>query len=90
VPTIAMPFMARFSTPPVPLPSRFWSCGDHVAVLADATGTRRDGKPYSNSYVFILQLKRGRIVKATEFLDMAAFNDVWDNVQPASAAGAIQ
>jgi len=82
---VATPFMARFSKPPVPVPRRIWSQGEDVAVLADAAGMRRDGKPYSNRYVFVLQMRRGRVVKATEFLDMAAFNDVWDNVEPASA-----
>ncbi len=82
---IATPFMACFSKPPVPTPTRIWSQGEDVAVLAEAAGTRRDGKPYSNRYVFILQMRRGRVVKATEFLDMACFNDVWDNVEPASA-----
>ncbi len=58
-----------------------------MVVLADAEGTRRDGKPYANSYVFVLELRHRRVVKATEFLDMAAFNDVWDTVQPAPADG---
>ncbi len=82
---VATPFMARFKTPPTPQPRKIWSDGDDVAVLADAKGTTRDGKPYSNSYVFVLQMRGGRIVRATEFLDMAAFNAVWDGVQPAPA-----
>ncbi len=87
---IATPFMARFGKPPVPLPRRIWAQGEDVAVLADAAGMRRDGKPYSNRYVFVLQMRSGRIVKATEFLDMAAFNDVWDNVEPASATPEVR
>lgn len=79
---VATPFMARFRTPPTPRARKIWSDGDEVAVLADATGITHDGKPYANSYVFILRMRGGRIVRATEFLDMAAFNAVWDNVEP--------
>ena len=79
---VATPFMARFSAPPTPRPRKIWSDGDDIAVLADAKGTARDGKPYSNSYVFVLKMRGGRIVRATEFLDMAAFNAVWDGVEP--------
>lgn len=84
---VATPFMARFSTPPTPRARKIWSDGDDVAVLADAKGTTRDGKPYSNSYVFVLKMRGGRIVRATEFLDMAAFNAVWDGVEPSAAIG---
>lgn len=86
---VATPFMARFSRPPAPQARKIWSQGDDVVVLAEAEGTRRDGKPYANSYVFVLNLRRGRVVRATEFLDMAAFNDVWDQVDPAPTAGTV-
>lgn len=83
---VAAPFMARFSRPPAPQARKLWCGGDDVVVLAEAEGTRRDGKPYANSYVFVLTMRGGRIVRATEFLDMAAFNDVWDHVEAAPTA----
>ncbi len=85
---VAAPFMARFSRPPAPHATKVWSDGDDVAVLAKAEGMRRDGKPYANSYVFVLKMRGGRVVRATEFLDMAAFNDVWDHVEPKPNAAA--
>ncbi len=84
---VATPFMARFSRTPNPRARRIWSDGDDVAVLADAVGTTRDGRPYTNNYVFVLKMRGGLIVQATEFLDMAAFNEVWDRVEPAPTAG---
>ena len=85
---VAAPFMARFSRPPAPRATKVWSDGDDVAVLAKAEGMRRDGKPYANSYVFVLKMRGGRVVRATEFLDMTAFNDVWDHVEPKPNAAA--
>ncbi len=81
---VATPFLARFSKPVVPCPRKIWADGDDVAVLADAEGTMQDGRPYANRYVFILELQGGRLMKATEFLDMAAFNVVWDSIDLAS------
>lgn len=85
---IAGPFMARFSAPPRPRPIKLWAVGKHVVVMAEADGTRRDGKPYRNDYVFVLEFRSGRVVRAIEFLDMTAFNEVWDQVKPAAVAGA--
>ncbi len=85
---VATPFMARFSAPPTPRARKIWSDGDDIAVLAEAEGTRRDGEPYANCYVFVLKMRGGRVVRATEFLDMTAFNDVWNQVEPRPNAAA--
>lgn len=77
---IAAPFMSRFIKPPVPLPSLILAAGDNVVVVANAEGTTLDGKPYRNDYVFVLEFRDGSLFKATEFLDMKAFNVVWDSV----------
>ena len=63
---VAGPFMARFSRAPAPHATKVWSDGDDVAVLAKAEGMRRDGRPCANSYVFVLKMRAGRVVHATE------------------------
>ena len=57
--------------------------GDTVVAHFDAQGTARDGKPYVNSYAWILTLKDGRIVRAHAFFDAHAFDDFWTRVRPA-------
>ena len=79
---VAGPLMARFTTPPVPRLQRLWASGPSVAVQADAVGTTRDGQPYVQAYIFVFEMARGRVSKVTEYLDMAAFNTVWDRVAP--------
>ncbi len=81
---VALPFVARFSKPPVPRLRSLWSSPKGVVVRADAAGTTRDGRPYVNDYVFQFAMLAGRVIKVTEFLDMAAFNVVWDTVNPES------
>ena len=82
VANVATPFMNRFSRPPVPRPSKIMADGNDVIVVADAEGTTLEGEAYRNHYVFVLELSNSRLVRATEFLDMAAFNAVWDSVTP--------
>lgn len=79
---VAQPFMSRFRKPPVPIPTLILAAGDNVMVVADAEGTTLDEQPYRNNYVFVLEFRAGKLVKATEFLDMLAFNVVWDTVEP--------
>jgi ketosteroid isomerase-like protein len=57
--------------------------GDTVVAYFDAAGVANDGKPYSNSYVWLLTLSNGKIVRATAFFDSIAFDDLWRRVQPA-------
>ena len=79
---VAGPFGARFATPPRPQLRALRSKGGTVAVMADATGKTRDGRPYANTYVFVFNMAGRRVTRVTEFLDMAAFNAVWDRVAP--------
>ena len=83
---VATPFLSRFSKPPVPSPLKIMAGGDDVIVIAEADGTTLDGKAYRNQYVFVLEFQKGRLMKATEFLDMAAFNAVWNSVPPSAQA----
>ena len=37
----------------------------------------RDGKTYSNTYAWFLDIQDGKIVKAHAFFDSIEFNDYW-------------
>ena len=84
---IATPFMSRFSIPPVPRPSKITADRNDVIVIADAEGITLNGKAYRNNYVFVLEFHESCLTKATEFLDMVAFNNVWDSVTPEDQTG---
>ena len=43
---------------------------DRVAVEATSRGMRRDGVPYANDYMFIFDVRDGRIAKISEFCDI--------------------
>jgi ketosteroid isomerase-like protein len=79
---VIRPFNARMRDRLVPTVHRLYAEGDTVIAHFDALGVARDGKPYINSYVWILRLSDGRIVRAHAFFDAIAFDDLWRRVPP--------
>jgi ketosteroid isomerase-like protein len=76
------PFNARLSSRLVPTVQALYADGDTVIALFDAQGTARDGKPYRNTYSWYMQMRGGRIVKATAFFDTIEFTDFWNRIKP--------
>lgn len=70
------PFVSRLSEPVRPTGFRVWADGAHVIVQWEGRGMARDGQPYRNEYVWILEMKGGKAVAVTAFLDLAAYDDV--------------
>ncbi|WFP79361.1 nuclear transport factor 2 family protein [Mesorhizobium sp. WSM4906] len=79
---VIRPFNARMRDRLVPTVNRIYADGDTVIVHFDASGAASDGKPYVNSYAWILRLEEGRIVEAHAFFDSIAFDDLWRRVAP--------
>ncbi|MDG2524249.1 nuclear transport factor 2 family protein [Stenotrophomonas sp. HITSZ_GD] len=74
------PFAARLSSPMRPTVNHLWAEGDHVIVQWDGTAIAADGKPYQNSYVWILQMENLRAVEVTAFLDLVPYDDVIERI----------
>ena len=79
---VIRPFNARMKSRLVPSVRRLYAEGDTVVAFFDATGTARDGRPYSNTYAWILELEDGQIVRAHAFFDSIAFDELWQRVEP--------
>jgi len=81
------PFGARFSQSQDRFRPRkidgIYADGDAVIAHLDASGTANDGKPYANSYVWILTMHNGKAVRVTAFFDSIAFDELWRRVPPA-------
>jgi len=81
---VIRPFNARMHISLKPEIRNFYADGDTVIVHFDAQGTARDGKPYVNTYAWFLDMRDGRIVRATAFFDSIAFDELWRRVSPVS------
>jgi len=79
---VLTPFGARFaaSDPFRPVTIRsVYADGDTVIVLWDVAN---DGKPYENSYAWVMKMREGKVIDGTAFYDSISFNDLWTRVQP--------
>lgn len=81
---VIRPFNARMKSRLIPTVPRLYAEGDTVIAQFDAEGTALDGQPYRNTYAWFLQMRDGRIVRASAFFDSIAFDAFWNRVKPAS------
>jgi ketosteroid isomerase-like protein len=81
---VIKPFNARMRGGLVPTIRDLYADGDTVIAFFDAAGTAIDGKPYTNTYAWFLDMRDGKVVKAHAFFDSIAFNDYWKRVTPAA------
>ncbi|OWQ47403.1 hypothetical protein CDL60_08160 [Roseateles noduli] len=51
--------------------------GDTVVAHFSAAGTTNAGKPYANSYVWMLTMRDAKVVRVTAFFDSIAFDEFW-------------
>ena len=82
---VLAPFGARFAQGQRFRPVRVRSIladGDTVVVIWDGHGVANDGRPYDNSYAWIMRLRDGKVIDGTAFYDSISFNELWDRVEP--------
>jgi uncharacterized protein len=83
---VLAPFGLRFAASSEPFrPVRVRSLtadGDTVVVVWDGYGVANDGRPYENSYAWVMRLAGGQVVDGTAFFDSISFNDLWARVRP--------
>ena len=82
---VLTPFGARFAAGERFRPIRIRSVtadGDTVVVVWDGHGVANDGRPYENSYAWVMRLRDGKVVDGTAFYDSLSFNDLWARVAP--------
>lgn len=83
---VLAPFGARFASGERFRPSRIRSIhadGDTVIVVWDGRGVANDGRPYENSYAWVMRMRDGKVIDGTAFYDSISFNDLWSRVEPA-------
>ncbi|MDY0973453.1 nuclear transport factor 2 family protein [Massilia sp. CFBP9012] len=78
------PFNARMAKPLCPTVRQLYADGDTVIVFFDAQGTALDGKPYVNTYTWIMEMRAGRALRVWAFFDAIEFNELWTRVKPAN------
>jgi ketosteroid isomerase-like protein len=82
---VLAPFAARFADGerfrPVHIRS-IHADGDAVIVVWDGHGVANDGRPYDNSYAWVMKMRDGKVIDGTAFYDSISFNDLWQRIEP--------
>ena len=79
---VIRPFNARMRTRLIPSVRKLYAEGDTVIAFFDAKGTAKDGQPYANTYAWIMDMKDGKIVRASAFFDSITFDNFWRRIDP--------
>lgn len=71
------PQRAKLAGPPTPTVINLIAEGDTVVIQWIGNGTTKTGQPYNNSYCYVVQIKNGRIVRGTAYLDTELVRSIW-------------
>lgn len=66
-----VPLREQYATTYTNAPERIFADGDFVIVECQGAVTLKSGKPYDNTYCFVIQMKDGKMVEVREYLDSA-------------------
>jgi len=72
---------SRFAAPLKITPRGVWADGDKVFAQIDSATTAKDGRPYSNGYMYIMSLKDGKVVSGIEWLDLNAYYEILERIE---------
>jgi ketosteroid isomerase-like protein len=72
---------ARFAEPLKINTRGVWADGDEVFARIESATTAIDGRPYRNSYMYIMTMDNGRVVSGIEWLDFHAYYEILDRVK---------
>lgn len=78
------PLISRLSSPIVPDVHAIWAVDDTVIIRFDGAATTTSGGAYENQFVWIFRMEDGQVVEAEAFLDLAAYQQVVENNEPAT------
>ncbi|MGR6917975.1 nuclear transport factor 2 family protein [[Actinomadura] parvosata] len=85
---VSRPFEARFDRSATPFrPTRIhqiYCDGDTMIAYWAGRGVANDGKPYTNSYVWIMKVRAGKVVEGVAFYDSTSFDELWHRVKPST------
>lgn len=75
------PLNKRLSKLIVPTVRSIFEDDNTVIVIWDGAATAKDGQPYNVSYAWFMEMKAGKIIKVTAFLDTLDFEAIFNRIQ---------
>lgn len=75
------PLNKRLSKLIVPTVRSIFEDGSTVIAIWDGAATAADGHPYNVSYAWFMEIKQGKIIKVTAFLDTLDFEAIFKRIK---------
>jgi hypothetical protein len=69
------PLLDQFETVYTNTPRRIFADGDFVIVECKGNVMTKTGKRYDNDYCFVIEMRNGKMIELTEYLDTALVNE---------------
>ena len=71
------PQREKLAGPPTPTVLNLIAEGDTVVIQWVGKGTTKTGRPYNNSYCYVVQMENGEIIRGTAYLDTELVRSIW-------------
>ena len=71
------PQREKLAGPPTPKVLQMIAEGDTVVIQWVGNAITKSGKPYNNSYCYVVQIANGRIIRGTAYLDTELVRSIW-------------
>ena len=75
----AKPLNAKLAEPIQPTVVNIIAEGDQVVLQWEGTATAKSGKPYNNSYCWVMRVADGKVREGTAYIDTALVADLWQS-----------
>ena len=71
------PQREKLAGPPTPTVLNLIAEGDTVVIQWVGKGSTKTGRPYNNSYCYVVQMDNGKITRGTAYLDTELVRSIW-------------
>ena len=73
----AKPLSEKLAGPIQPTVRNVIAEGDNVVIQWDGRATTKAGKPYNNSYCWVMRLENGKVKEGTAYIDTELVSELW-------------
>ena len=73
----AKPLSAKLAGPITPTVENIIGEGDTVVLQWQGSATMKSGKPYNNSYCWVMRLESGKVKEGTAYIDTELVSELW-------------
>jgi ketosteroid isomerase-like protein len=71
------PLSAKLAGPIQPTVRNIIAEGDQVVLQWDGKATSKSGKPYNNSYCWVMRIADGKVKEGTAYIDTELVSELW-------------